>query len=60
MIPYAWKQSGWLCVLPFLAVTLMMSFTLCLTGFLVGKWPVGDVWMDGTPIWAQKQLNGHF
>lgn len=34
VLPYAWKQAGWLFVLPFLAVTMMMSFTLWLTGTL--------------------------
>ena len=42
VIPYAWKQAGWLYVLPFLAVTMMMTFTLWLMGFLVGK--RRDVW----------------
>jgi VIT1/CCC1 family predicted Fe2+/Mn2+ transporter len=42
VIPYAWKQAGWLYVLPFLAVTMMMSFTLWLMGSLVGK--RRDVW----------------
>ena len=42
VLPYAWKQAGWLCVLPFLAVAMMMSFTLWLTGSLVGK--RRDVW----------------
>ena len=34
VIPYAWKQAGWLYVLPFLAVTMMMTFTLWLMGVL--------------------------
>lgn len=42
VLPYAWKQAGWLFVLPFLAVAMMMSFTLWLTGSLVGK--RRDVW----------------
>ena len=51
VLPYAWKQAGWLFVLPFLAVALMMSFTLWLTGFPLGKRiGHGDVWMDGKPI----------
>ena len=34
VLPYAWKQAGWLYVLPFLAVTMMLSFTLRLMGIL--------------------------
>eukprot|EP00435_Cladocopium_sp_Y103_P046100 s1451_g13.t1 len=35
VLPYAWKQAGWLFVLPFIAVAVMMSFTLFLTGTLL-------------------------
>lgn len=34
VLPYAWKQAGWLFVLPFLAVAMMMGFTLWLIGTL--------------------------
>lgn len=35
VLPYAWSQAGWLFVIPFVAMAVMMGFTLWLSGFLL-------------------------
>ena len=63
MLPYAWKQAGWLFVLPFLAVAMMMGFTLWLIGFLVAGATCGNGWKAKLSTATAKRpfldLNGH-
>ena len=35
VLPYAWRLAGWMFVIPFFGIALLMGFTLWLSGFLL-------------------------